>query len=185
MSLTKRGTAYESFSYLEKGQDYKAFELAEEIGRVDSEVVQLTADEAERARQVIEDNVLISLHEHLGVFPADITQSPEYTHEGRMATAFRGLANSQWDAVFDNLMDGIINIESPHGWKWTEVLHDLGMRLCDLAHQDFLVHCTSVDGILRAHEENRIAWIVSIEPTEIKTIARSTDSRRLCVTQLI
>ncbi len=163
MSLAKRGTAYESFSYLEKGVDYKRFDLAAEIDRVASDLVPLSQEEEERVRQLVNDNVLISLHEHLGVFPADITESPDYTHEGRMATAFRGLATAQWDAVFDNLMDGILNIESPHGWKWTEVLHDLGMRLCDLAHQDFLVHCTSVDGILQAHAEERIAWIASIE----------------------
>jgi membrane dipeptidase len=80
-----------------------------------------------------------------------------------MATAFRGLAASCWDAVFDNLMDGICTIESPGGWKWTEILHDLGMRLCDLAHQDFVVPCTAVDDIVRAHDEGRIAWVATME----------------------
>ena len=49
------------------------------------------------------------------------------------------------------------------GWKWTEVLHDLGMRLCDLAHQDFLIHGKTVDDILRAHREQKLAWIASME----------------------
>jgi membrane dipeptidase len=61
------------------------------------------------------------------------------------------------------MMDGICQIESKRGWKWTEVLHDVGMRLCDLAHQDFVVHATSVDDILRAHREGRIAWVASVE----------------------
>ncbi len=163
MGLTKRGTSYESFSYLERGIDYRHFGLADEIERVEPYIVPLSDDEERRVRRLIGDNVMISLHEHLGIFPADISESPLYTHQGRMATAFRGLANSHWDAVFDNLMNGIINIESPSGWKWTEVLHDLGMRLCDLAHQDFIIHCTKVDDIYRAHEEGRIAWIASIE----------------------
>ena len=163
MGLTKRGTPYESFSYLERGIDYRHFELADEIERVEPYIVPLSEDEERRVRRLIGENVMISLHEHLGIFPADISESPLYTHQGRMATAFRGLANSHWDAVFDNLMDGIINIGSPSGWKWTEVLHDLGMRLCDLAHQDFIIHCTKVDDIYRAHEEGRIAWIASIE----------------------
>jgi membrane dipeptidase len=163
MSLTKRGTDYESFSYLESGRDYRTFELAAQIGRVDSYLVPLTDDEEGRVRKIIDENVLVSLHEHLGIFPADIRESPEYTHEGRMATAFQGLASSHWDAVFDNLMDGIINIESKGGWKWTEVLHDLGMRLSDVAHQDFVFLCTRVDDIVRAHNEGRVAWIPSIE----------------------
>jgi membrane dipeptidase len=163
MSLKKRGTEYQSFSYLDKDRDYRAFELAPELDRVPSRLVELTPEQAARVDRLLEEHVYISLHEHLGIFPAHITESPDYTREGRMATAFRGLAESHWDAVFDNLMDGILNIESKSGWKWTEVIHDLGMRLCDLAHQDFVFHATRVDDILRAHDEGRVAWIASLE----------------------
>ncbi len=161
MSLTKRSTSYESFGYL--GNEYRAFDLAPEVDRVPSHPVPLTDDEEDRVRRLLDEHVMISLHEHVGIFPNDIRESPSYTHEGRMATAFQGLARSHWDAVFDNLMDGIINIESKSGWKWTEILHDLGMRLCDLAHQDLVFHATSVDDIQRAHDEDRIAWIASLE----------------------
>ena len=149
MSLTKRGTSYRSFSYLEP-RDYKQFGLAPDVDRVPAHPVPLDDEGEQRVQSIIRDNILISLHEHLGIFPDDITQSPDYTHAGRMATAFKGLAASHWDAVLDNLMDGILNIESQHGWKWTEVIHDLGMRLADLAHQDFVFHCTRVDDIVRA-----------------------------------
>ena len=37
------------------------------------------------------------------------------------------------------------------------------MRLCDIAHQDFLVHCTRVDQIQQAHDEGKVAWIAVIE----------------------
>jgi membrane dipeptidase len=163
MSPTKRGTSYESFSYLDRSRDYRSFELAAQIDRVGSHLVPLDQDQEDRVRRITDQNIFISLHEHLGVFPADISESPEYTHEGRMATAFEGLAHAHWDAVFDNLMNGIINIESKGGWKWTEVLHDLGIRLSDIAHQDFVFHCTAADDIVRAHEEGRVAWIASIE----------------------
>jgi len=162
MSLKKRGTEYRSWSYLEP-DDYAQFDLASELNRVPFHPVSLSATQEERVGKILKEQVLISLHEHASTFPADITESKAYTHEGRMVTAFQGLAASHWDAVFDNLMDGILNIESPHGWKWTEVIHDLGMRLCDLAHQDFVFHATSVDDIHRAHREDRVAWIASLE----------------------
>jgi membrane dipeptidase len=163
MGSNKRGTPYRSFGYLEPGRDYRAFDLAPELGRVPEDLVPLDAEQEKRANRLLESCVMISLHEHLGVFPANIAESPEYTREGRMATAFQGLAASHWDAVFDNLMDGILNIESKSGWKWTEVLHDLGMRLCDLAHQDFVIPATKVEDILEAHRTGRIAWIASLE----------------------
>jgi membrane dipeptidase len=163
MSFTKKGTDYESFSYLEAGRDYKVFDLADETNRVDLYLVPLSDEEEKRVERLVTDNLMVSLHDHITVFPDDIRKSPDYTHEGRMTTAYKALAASYWDAVFDNLMDGIINIESKTGWKWTEVLHDLGMRMCDVAHQDFLVHCTKVDQIQQAHDEGKVAWIAVVE----------------------
>ncbi|MFZ1808262.1 MAG: membrane dipeptidase [Cyclobacteriaceae bacterium] len=163
MSLTKNYKGYQSFQYLEKDVDYKYFELAPEINRVPSTKVPLSAEEEEKVKSIIEKNVLISVHEHLGTFPKDIMQTPAYVKEGRMATAFEGLAHSHWDCVFDNLMDGICQIHSKGGWKWSEVIHDLGMRLCDIGHQDFVIHCKSVDDILRAHKEGKVAWVAVME----------------------
>jgi len=163
MSLKKRGTDYESFAYLERGVDYAGFELARQIERVPQELIPLTEEEEARVERLVSENIMISLHEHLNVFPADIAETPAYVRTGRTATAYQGLAESHWDAVFDNLLDGICTIGSANGWKWTDVIHDLGMRLCDLAHQDLLLHCRRVEDIERAHREERIAFVVSLE----------------------
>ena len=158
---TYRG--YRSFSYLEAGRDYRAFGLAREVDRVPPALVPLDEAGEARAHRLATAHPMISLHEHVGVFPERIDETPDYVRAGRMATAFEGLAHSQWDAVVDNLLDGICMIHSSRGWKWTEVLHDLGMRLCDLAHQDFVVHATSVADIQAAKREGRVAWIASME----------------------
>lgn len=163
MSLTKNYKGYKSFQYLERDKDYKYFELAEEIDRVPSHLVPLTAEQETKVEQIIQNNIMISMHEHLGVFPKDVMETPEYLRNGRMATGFEGLANSHWDAVFDNLMNGLCRIHSKSGWKWTEVLHDLGMRLCDIAHQDFIIHCKGVEDIHRAHREGKLAWVATQE----------------------
>lgn len=163
MSLSKRYEGYTSFSYLEAGVDYRPFDLADQLERVPSYRVALTDDQEGRLRDLVETCLFVSMHEHLGVFPADISQTPEYARHGRMATAFQGLAASQWDAVFDNLMDGICTIHSRSGWQWDDVLHDLGMRLCDLAHQDFVLHCLRADDVQRAHDEGRVAWVAAME----------------------
>ena len=59
MSLSKQGTNYESFSYLDKGRDYKTFDLAAEVDRVPSHLISLAADDEARVNRLIEDNVLI------------------------------------------------------------------------------------------------------------------------------
>ncbi len=163
MGLSKRYGGYTSFSYLDAGADYPAFELTDELARVEPYLVPLDEAGEARVRSLTERYVFVSLHEHLGVFPARIEETPEYVRHGRMATAFRGLAASHWDCVFDNLMDGICTIHSRSGWQWDDVLHDLGMRLCDLAHQDFVLHCLRVSDIRRAHGEGKVALVASME----------------------
>lgn len=163
MSLEKRYDGYRSFSYLRPGVDYRDFELAREIGRVPAFTVPLDEAQEDRVRALVSRCLFISMHEHVGVFPARIEETPEYVRHGRMATAFEGLAASYWDAVFDNLMDGVCTIHSHVGWQWADVLHDLGMRLCDIAHQDFLIHCKRVEDVRTAHAEGRVAWIATME----------------------
>jgi membrane dipeptidase len=163
MGLRKRYSGYTSFSWLEPGRDYRRFDLAAEIDRVAPGPVPLTAGEEARVEALVERCLFVSMHEHAGVFPARIEETPEYARHGRMATAFRGLAASCWDCVFDNLMDGICMIHSSAGWQWADVLHDLGMRLCDIAHQDFVINCRRVDDVRRAHDEGRVAWVATME----------------------
>jgi membrane dipeptidase len=163
MSLTKNYDGYTSFGYLEAGRDYRPFELADRVPRVEPYLVPLSAEEEARATELVESTVLISLHEHLGLFPKDVTETPAMVREGRQATAFEALSHSHWDAVLDNLLDGICTMHSKGGWKWREILQDLGIRLCDLAHQDFLFHATTVEDIHRAHREGKLAWIASME----------------------
>jgi membrane dipeptidase len=163
MSLSKNYSGYRSFDYLEEGVDYKSIPLVPEVNRVEPYRVPLDEGEEVRVRGLLDDTVLISLHEHVGLFPADMSRTPEMVREGRQATAFQGLANAHWDAVFDNLLDGMCTMHSKGGWKWTEVLQDLGIRLCDLAHQDFLIPGLTVEDIHRAHREGKLAWIASME----------------------
>ena len=163
MSLEKHYDGYTSFSYLEAGKDYREFALADELTRVPPHRLSLSDAEEVRLRELVDRCLFVSMHEHLGVFPDRIEETPEYVRSGRMSTAFTGLAASHWDAVFDNLMDGVCTIHSSSGWQWEDILHDLGMRLCDLAHQDFLTHCLRVDDIRRAHDEGRLAWVASME----------------------
>ncbi|HKV43094.1 MAG TPA: hypothetical protein VJT32_00230 [bacterium] len=87
----------------------------------------------------------------------------EFRRWGRDWTAYEGLAISGLDAVFDNLMDGTAFITSRAGWKWDDVLADLGLRLSDVAHQDMVIQCKSVADIRRAKENGQIAFIPSLE----------------------
>jgi len=156
-------SGYESYSYLRAGADYPPFELDVEIGRVPGHELGLGPAEHERAERLLAESIVISLHDHPAIFPKDMSRVRDYIRTAREHTGFRGLAASGMTAVFDNLMDGTACVTSKFGWKWDDIIYDLGMRLSDLAHQDFVVVAHGVADILAAHEQGRLALVLGLE----------------------
>jgi len=154
---------YRSYQYLVPDRDYRHFHLAKEVGRVEPFVVELDAEQTQRFTRFVRENPIISLHDHVTLMTENLQELMDYEHEGRESTAFEGLAQSCLDAVFDNMMDGTCVITSKEGWKWSDVIHDIGMRSCDIAHQDFLFRGERVADIHRAKREGKIAWFIALE----------------------
>jgi membrane dipeptidase len=153
---------YTSYSYLGPG-DLPAFDLDDELDRVPEYELGLSAAEAERAGRLLRDSIVISLHDHPVVFPRDIRQVRDYIRTGRQHTGYAGLSRSGLTAVFDNMMDGTGCVTSTSAWKWDDTVYDLGMRLCDLAHQDYLRVARTVPDILAAHDSGRLAIVLGME----------------------
>jgi membrane dipeptidase len=80
-----------------------------------------------------------------------------------MATGYEGLARSGLAVVFENFGDGTATITSKSGWKWSDVIHDIGMRYADWAHQDFAVRAETVADIHAAFGSGRVALIGALE----------------------
>lgn len=154
---------YHSYDYLTPGEDYRQFELAAELDRVPSQPVATTADEEARVERLLGEGPVISFHDHPSVLPADPERLFEYRRQGRDVTGYLGLSQSGLDALFDNLADGEGQITSLMGWKWDDTLVDLGMRLCDIAHQDFLRIVHRVADIEAARAQGQLGIILAVE----------------------
>ncbi|MEM6427938.1 MAG: membrane dipeptidase [Deinococcota bacterium] len=159
----KRYNGYKAYQYLEAGTDYKAFELDKEIDRVPSQAVEVSEAEEARVKALFEQNIVISLHDHCFVAPKDLNEFMEFRRWGRDYTGYEGLSVSGLDCVFDNMMDGTAMITSRGGWKWDDVIFDIGMRLSDIAHQDMVVLATTTEDILRAKAQGQVAFVISLE----------------------
>lgn len=157
-------TGYISYSYLAAGSDYREFRLAPQFGRVPAYAgIALDSGQTERVRRLLTSNITISLHDHPTVFPQDMAQVVEYNRTARQHTGYAGLARSGLTAVFDNVMDGTCCITSQMGWKWTDVIADIGMRLSDVEHQDYLTVARRRSDLDRAHQRGRIALVLGTE----------------------
>jgi len=159
----KKYDGYTSFQYLDPGSDYRAFKLAREINRVAPYVYPVSEDQERRARQLLAENIIVSLHDHASVFPENMAEILEYVRQGREWTGYEGLSVSGIDVLFENFMDGTALITSSAGWKWTDVIHDIGIRYSDFAHQDMVFVALTVDDLFRAKREGKIAFVATLE----------------------
>lgn len=163
MGRGKKYTGYKAYDYLTPGIDYRVFKMREATKKEWEYKVPLSKAEEERVEEIIEKNILIDLHEHPVLYTEDPRQILELNGQGRDLLAYEALSRSGLDCVFDNLMDGSAVITSRHGWKWADTIHDLGQRLCDIAHSDYVIHCKTVKDIHHAFETGKLAWVAALE----------------------
>lgn len=161
MGRNKKYSGYKAYQYLEPGKDYVQIKFRDEIVKEWFYTLPLSKTEEERFEDIMEKSVIVDLHEHPVAYPQDIFA--DRRNEGRQFMAYEALGKSGLDCIFDNMMDGSSDITSKNAWKWTDVIHDLGMRLCDIAHQDFVIHCKTVDDIMLAHKAGKLAWVAVLE----------------------
>jgi membrane dipeptidase len=159
----KSGGPYTAYSYLKAGEDFPAFELAPEFGRVPPYEAGLTAGQQERAGALLRDSLVISLHDHPVRFPARMEETPGYNRTGRQHAAYAGLAASGMTVVFDNMMDGTACVTGNAPWRWDDIITDLGMRLADLAHQSAVMVVRTLADIDEARRSGRVGLVFGLE----------------------
>ena len=163
MGRNKKYGGYKAYQYLEPGRDYREFKLRKAVIDEWWEPIPLSKTEEDRFKEVMGKNVVMDLHAHPDISPLDPNQNRDFDREGRNFLAYEALAMSGLDCVFDNMMNGSNFINTKNGWDWMSTVHDLGMRLCDIGHQDFLVHCRRAEDIEQAHRRGKLAWVAVLE----------------------
>ena len=154
---------YHAYDYLTPGVDYRQFDLTPEFGRVPPYADGASPGQRERADRLLDESIVISLHDHPVRFPARMEQTPDYNRTGRQHTAFAGLAGSGMTVVFDNMMDGTACVTGNAPWRWTDVITDLGMRQADIDHQDNVVVIRRLRDIEEVHSTGRVGIVFGLE----------------------
>lgn len=160
---TKIYDGYKSFQYLEAGTDYKEYKLSKENDRVAPYTYPVSSEEEEKVRTIMEEDYMVSMHEHTFIMPENLQEFYEFRHQGRDWTAFEALSQSGLDVIFENFMDGTAMITSQAGWKWSDVIHDIGIRFSDIAHQDMVIKAERIADLYRAKKERKIAFVGALE----------------------
>lgn len=158
---------YTSFRYLQPGTDYKAYSLFDIRKRMGRYNVNLSEREEERFQRLFQENLNVSLRDHGFVMPEREKDILPYCRQGYTAYSYEGLALSGIDAIFENFMDGIMNVTTRSGLKWEDIIWNIGLRFCDIAHQDTVMIARTTYDIYQAKRTKRVAVIPSIEAASV------------------
>ena len=69
MGKNKRWNGYKSWSYLDPTSDFESYPLEKQLNRFPEYDFALSKDQEQRVQEIVEKNIVISLHDHLNVFP--------------------------------------------------------------------------------------------------------------------
>lgn len=159
----KRYRGYRPYDYLEPGRDYRPFRLAPDGPRVEAYPIPLDPEQEARLDRLMRESLVVSLHDHPIRLPEDPSEVHALRREGRDYLAYAALSRSGLDVVFDGMADGEGTITSRSAWKWDDFIYDLGMRLCDIDHQDLVYVARTVADVEAARTNGRIALVVTQE----------------------
>jgi membrane dipeptidase len=154
---------YRSFSYLRPEVDYQDYEWTPEIDRLPLYDLGLTAEQQSHAEQLLQDSVVISIHDHPQVFPKDMSLAVEYGKAGRYPVGFEALSYSGIDVMFDSLGGPTAAVMSHYSWTWADIIYDVGHRLADIEHQDYVKLVRTVDELKAMHGSGHMGWVLTFE----------------------
>lgn len=156
-------SGYRSFEYLDPGTDFEQYEVTPQGSRVAPYDLGLSDAQAARVEHLLSTLPVISLHDHLTTYPLDPADIEAYCRSGRIELAYEGIARSGLTAALENIGGPISFATSRNGWKWTDLVHDLGIRIADIDHQDYVVLARSVKAIAHARAHGQFALVLGLE----------------------
>ncbi|MBM3226944.1 MAG: hypothetical protein FJZ47_24525, partial [Candidatus Tectomicrobia bacterium] len=133
------------------------FPLAQQIGRVPSMVVPLDAPQETRLQRLLDEVVMVDLHEHPMVWPESSTHFVEYLRNGDYQWGYQAIKQGGWAAVATaNVFHGLAHSPDISSIAFADLVDEIGMMLADLHHHPEAIKVGNAEEIVRAKEQGKI-----------------------------
>ena len=141
------------------------FALAKQVGRVPSMTLPLDTQEELRYQRLMEDLVLIDLHEHPMVCPDDMDDFIEYLRVGQYEWGYEAIRHGGWAAAATaNAFRGMASCPELSHIAFEDLADEVGMMVADVRlHNKDAVVVTNAEDILRAKDEGRVGILPTVE----------------------
>src|ERR1700736_4998018 len=151
------------------GVSVSQFTLAAQTGRVPSMRVPLDQAQELRFQRLMEDLLLIDVHQHPMVLTEDANEMPAYFRANAYAWAFEAVQAGGWTTVATaNLLSCLGKQPDASFSRFGDLVDELGMMLADVHKQsDQVVKVTRSQDILDAQQAHKTGWLPTVEHLSI------------------
>ncbi len=152
--------------------------LAKEINRVPSSRVRLDALQEVRYRRLVEEAVMVDVHQHPMILPEDMRRLTEYLRANDYGWGYEAVRRGGWTAVATaNMFRCLVNNPDMSFAEFDDVLTEVGLVLSDVARQKDVVKVTSAAEIAPPSRKGKSA---SSQPWNILPSATTSTGWTFC-----
>jgi membrane dipeptidase len=138
--------------------------LAQEIGRVPPMLVQLDAQQELRFQQIVQEAVMIDMHQHPFVCPTDMNRLVELLRSNRYSWGFQAVKQGGWTAVGTaNAFRGFLHTTDMSFTRFEDLALEVSLMLTDVNQSDAAVLVTSAEQIENAKQHGKIGFLPTLE----------------------
>lgn len=148
---------YTSFAYSEDAKS-QLIDVPDTPHSGERYEIPLDPQEETQATTFLEEEPLLSLHEHPVYQPAEMHRRSEYVRDGRVQTPYNLLQAGPLDAAFI----GMIGVKS-----WDTAVRNLGMRRCDYAKSGLVDVIETADELRSVGTGDSFGAVLTVETSQL------------------
>ena len=150
--------------------------LVKQVGRVPSMTVPLDAEQERKFQRLMEETIMIDLHQHPMVMPEDLGRNWEYLRGDSYTWGYEAVRHGGFTAVGTaNVHRGMLNTNEMSFIRFADLLDEISMMLSDIERHDEVVKVSDAEQIEAAKQQGKVGFFPTVEHLAIGNELRRVD----------
>ncbi len=140
------------------------FHFVSQVGRVPSMTVALDARQEARFQRLMDESVMIDLHQHPMVLPEDFGQYFEYLRSDNYVWGYDAVRAGGFTAVGTaNVFRGMLHTSEMSFIRFSDLLDEITMMIADISRNDDVLQVSSASEIESAKSRDKVGFFPTVE----------------------
>ena len=140
------------------------FNLVSQVGRVPSMTVPLDSRQESRFQHLMEESIIIDLHQHPMVLPEDFNQYFEYLRSDNYVWGYDAVRAGGFTAVGTaNVFRGMLHTSEMSFIRLSDLLDEVTMMISDISRHEDVLQVGSAAGIESAKQQGKVGFLPTVE----------------------